>query len=291
MKYSLLRSLSMMTLICLLLTMGFSTAEEESRGMVWDARYGEGEVTGDYMGTWTIAFCDEWVSLRRQPDSNSERIIKVPKWASVEAYYYDSNWFECFYNGQRGYISREYLTDRPGKFPDYPGNLEYSYTESRNSDMYDLDNFGYRTVTTKGRGKLVFQSAPGGSFMRDYKFYDGDSIYVNLYWRKNGYAIAYSNGSYGYVDASYIDWNDSYDPAPSPVSEKNDLSKFDWRIVNSNGRGSLIFQSSPGGTFLSNHKFHDGDYIYVNTEYRKNGYAYAYEDGEFGYVDASYIDW
>ena len=64
----------------------------------------------------------------------------------------------------------------------------------------------YRTVNTKGRGNLVFQDSPNGSFMYDYQYNDGDRIYVNLGWRKDGYAIAYQNGVYGYVDASYIDW-------------------------------------------------------------------------------------
>jgi hypothetical protein len=74
------------------------------------------------------------------------------------------------------------------------------------SDKYDLDNFGYRTVKTRGRGNLVFQSKPGGSFMSEYSFSNGDRIYVNLDWEEDGYAIAYKNGDYCYVDASYIDW-------------------------------------------------------------------------------------
>ena len=34
------------------------------------------------------------------------------------------------------------------------------------SDRYDLDDFGYRTVKTRGRGNLVFQSKPGGRSCR-----------------------------------------------------------------------------------------------------------------------------
>ena len=39
-----------------------------------------------------------------------------------------------------------------------------------------------------------------------YQFWNGDRIYVNLNWRQDGYAIAYQNGVYGYVDANYINW-------------------------------------------------------------------------------------
>lgn len=105
-------------LICLPTAMAF----ELSSGAAWDQRYGEGEKPGDYMGTWTIAFCDNWVSMYAKPSAQSECLAQIPKWADVEAYYYNSDWFECNYLGLRGYISRDYLTDRPGKFPDYPGN-------------------------------------------------------------------------------------------------------------------------------------------------------------------------
>lgn len=249
-----------------------------------------------------------------------------------------------------------------------------------NGDKYDLSDYGYRTVSSKGRGSLIFQKSPGGSFMTNYKYYDGDQIYVNLNWRKDGYAIAYEDGEYGYVDASYIDWGEGlkkgsgnnkigtypdqrysnwqlsyigeyyvanceewvslrehadtsstrlakvplgakvinvydtifdfylcdyngemgfilkeylseYPPRSTQNNDKYDLDQYEYREVVSKGRGSLIFQSSPGGKFLTDHKFYDGDWIYVNVNWRQNGYAMAYEDGEYGYVDDSYIDW
>ena len=138
------------------------------------------------------------------------------------------------------------------------------------SDKYDLDNFGYRTVKTRGRGNLVFQSKPGGSFMSEYSFSNGDRIYVNLDWEEDGYAIAYENGDYGYVDASYIDWGSGRDS-----SDVRDLSNFEYRTVRIKGRGSLVFQKSPRGSFMYDHKFWDGDEIYVNVDWRKDGYALA----------------
>lgn len=111
-------------------------AEDMSRGKAWDERYGNGEVPGDYMGSWTVANVDSFVSLREYPDTQSNRVAKVPKWADVEAYYYDGNWFECYYNGLHGYILREYLTDRPGKYSDYPGNYENYYEEPQFSQYY-----------------------------------------------------------------------------------------------------------------------------------------------------------
>jgi len=159
------------------------------------------------------------------------------------------------------------------------------------SDKYDLDNYGWRRVSSKGRGSLVFQKAPRGSFMSGHKFYDGDQIYVNLYYRENGYAFAYDDGVYGYVDASYIDWGDGSGSGGSIPASARDLDDYDWFKVRSYGRGSLVFQEKPRGKFMKGHKFYDGDWIYANPYYRTEGYAVAYDNGVFGYVDASYIDW
>ncbi len=155
------------------------------------------------------------------------------------------------------------------------------------SDKYDLDNFGYRTVKTRGRGNLVFQSKPGGSFMSEYSFKNGDRIYVNLDWREDGYAIAYKNGDYGYVDASYIDWGGD----SRGTDDVHDLDNFVHRAVRIRGGGALVFQRTPRGAFMNAHKFYDGDEIFVNRDYRESGYALAYENGSYGYVDAGYIDW
>jgi len=155
------------------------------------------------------------------------------------------------------------------------------------SNRYDLDDFGYRTVKTGGRGKLVFQNSPRGSFMSEYSFSNGDRIFVNLDWREDGYAIAYKNGDYGYVDASYIDWGGD----SRGSDDVHDLDNFVYRTVRVSGRGALVFQRTPRGAFMYDHQFYDGDEIFVNEYYRESGYALAYEDGSYGYVDAGYIDW
>ena len=171
------------------------------------------------------------------------------------------------------------------------GFVDASYidwgTGSTTSSAHDLSGYGYRTVKTGGRGNLVFQTEPGGSFLSDHSFANGDSIYVNLTYREKGYAIAYDRGTYGYVDASYIDWG----TGSSSTSSAHDLSGYGYRTVKTGGRGNLVFQTEPGGSFLSDHSFANGDSIYVHLTYREKGYAIAYDRGTYGYVDASYIDW
>ena len=160
---------------------------------------------------------------------------------------------------------------------------------SAESGKYDLDDYGYRPVVTRGRGSLVFQESPRGSFLSGYRYDDGDEIFVNLTWRQDGYAIAWEDGVYGYVDASYIDWGTSGGTGGSGGAK--DLDVYEYRTVDTRGRGSLVFQSSPRGSFLSGYRYDDGDLIFVNPYWRQDGYAMAWEDGVFGYVDASYIDW
>ena len=103
----------------------FASYEGLSEGEAWDLRYGHGEVAGDYMGTWTIANCEESTSLYEMPEEASEVITTIQKWEDVKAYYYDSEWFECIYKEQRGYILRKFLTDHPGKYVDYPGSNSF----------------------------------------------------------------------------------------------------------------------------------------------------------------------
>ena len=155
--------------------------------------------TGAYVGDRYVVNCKDWVSLRLYPNTTSDRMAKVPLGAKVEECYEAENGFYyCSYNGTWGYIQNKYLSSNP------PTTTKP--VTSNNDNRYDLNQYEYLPVVERGRGALVFQKSPRGSFMKKHKFYDGDYIYVNVNWRQNGYAIAYEDGEYGYVDASYIDW-------------------------------------------------------------------------------------
>lgn len=180
---------------------------------VEDGSFGTGPM---YEGAWSIGTlllsrggesyyvvnCNEWVSLREEASTDSSRIRKVYYGEEVYVLGTWRNWALVYdeSTGHFGWILREYLsTRRPSARPSY---------SSSSSNPYDLSNYGYRYVTTKGRGPLVFQKEPYGSFLRDFKYYDDDLVFVNLTYRTGMYALAYENGTYGYVDASYIDWTD-----------------------------------------------------------------------------------
>ena len=156
-------------------------------------------------------------------------------------------------------------------------------------DPFDLDSYGYRTVVTGDRGALVFQNAPNGDFLYDYQYWSGDRIFVNLNWRQDGYAIAYQDDIYGYVDASYIDWGSG---TLTGYDDRFNLDNFAHRTVRTdNSKGALVFQNAPNGSFMNAYQFWNGDDIYVNLYWSSDGYAIAYKDGVYGYVDIDYVNW
>ncbi|MBR2764713.1 MAG: hypothetical protein IKE03_01855 [Blautia sp.] len=198
----------------------------------------------------------------------------------VNLYWREKGYTLAYSDGVYGYVDASYINW--GSAPS---------AGSSTGGVYDFANYGYRTVNTAGRGCLVFQNAPAGSVISGHEFWDGDSIYVNLIWRDRGYAMAYENGEFGYVDASYINWGTTASAPAAPAYNARDLSHFGYRTVNTAGRGCLVFQSAPAGSVISGYQFWDGDSIYVNLTWREQGYALAYSNGVYGYVDASYINW
>ena len=63
----------------------------------------------NYMGTMRIVNCDNWVTLRSSPSTKASSVAKVPLGDYVEAYKYDSDFYECYYEGMHGYILKKYL--------------------------------------------------------------------------------------------------------------------------------------------------------------------------------------
>ena len=220
----------------------------------------------------------------------------------VNIYWREKGYALAYDNGTYGYVDLTYIDWSPlsSSSSGKTSGASSSSSSGKGYDPHNLSDYAYRTVSiAPGLGTLVFQTEPGGSFLKDHSFSNGDKIYVNIYWREKGYALAYDNGTYGYVDASYIDWGTGSSSSPGSSSGKasskydpHNLADFAYRTVSiAPGLGSLVFQTEPGGSFLSDHTFWSGDQIYVNIYWRENGYALAYDNGTYGYVDAGYIDW
>ena len=95
-----------------------SSSSGSSSGMRED-RPGKWMNDINYVGPMRIANCDEWVSLREHPDTDSDRLAKVPLGDYVEAYMYSPNpdFYVCeTADGKVGFILVKYLeygTDAP----------------------------------------------------------------------------------------------------------------------------------------------------------------------------------
>lgn len=65
---------------------------------------------GDYIGDMEVVNCDDYVSMREYPDTDSERILKISLGSVVEdCYVYDDDFIHGEFDMQYGYILSEYL--------------------------------------------------------------------------------------------------------------------------------------------------------------------------------------
>jgi len=63
-------------------------------------------------GWMQVTGCEEWISLRAEPDKVSERLQKIPLGALITFYSESENGFShVYYNGEIGYVLTEFLTD------------------------------------------------------------------------------------------------------------------------------------------------------------------------------------
>jgi len=86
---------------------------------------------GAWLGTLTVVNCDSWVTLRESPSTHADAVARVYLGENVDAYYYNSWFTECYYNGLHGYILSDYLSD--GYYRDYQ-RYKYGDSTEQNTD-------------------------------------------------------------------------------------------------------------------------------------------------------------
>ena len=65
---------------------------------------------GEFVGDMQVINCREWVSLRKEPSTEAERLTKIPLGGIVEeCYRYNEEWVYGLYFGMYGYVSTDYL--------------------------------------------------------------------------------------------------------------------------------------------------------------------------------------
>ena len=64
---------------------------------------------GAYLGTMTVVNCKNWVTLRASASTKAAAVTRIPLGEYVEAYKYNKQFAECYYNGMHGYVLNKYL--------------------------------------------------------------------------------------------------------------------------------------------------------------------------------------
>lgn len=77
-----------------------------------------------------------------------------------------------------------------------------------------------------------------------------------------------------------------------PRDPIHNLAYFAWHVVGHlPARTHLVMkkQHESGGTPMPGHVFFNGDPIWIHNSYLKDGHYLAFDEGEYGYVDARYV--
>lgn len=140
---------------------------------------------GRYLGNMMVVNCNSWVTLRKSPSTSAASLTKVPLGAWVEAYYYNSQFIECYYNGWHGYILSTYLSNGTSGSA---SSRSSSYLGKKRivncNEFVTLRKYASTkapTVTKVARGQIV-----------DAYYYDGT------------FCRCYYNGLEGYILARYL---------------------------------------------------------------------------------------
>lgn len=226
--------------LCLCAAAAAETAAQT--GMADDSVYDE-----NYVGDMTVVNCDEWVSLRSAADTSSTRLAKVPLGAGVTGCVIsteDSRFVSCYYNGQLGYILREYLASGPAEEFEsvYIGDMTVVNCESWVS---------LRNAASSSSPRIV--KVPLGATVTDCMTVSESFIYCR-------YA-----GLPGYIMTKYL----SADGAAAPVMSHSELMNF--------GRGVLEYIHD-GYTVISRLDYQDGGEILKTVCYGPDGSAVWHYD-------------
>lgn len=82
------------------------------------------------------------------------------------------------------------------------------------------------------------------------------------------------------------------DGAFGPTDTIHNLASYDEHVVAHLPAGSCLVMKTthgPNGTVMPGHVFYNGDRIWVHNRYWEGRCFLAYDKGEFGYVDAQYV--
>ncbi|MBQ6595705.1 MAG: SH3 domain-containing protein [Clostridia bacterium] len=139
---------------------------------------------GGYMGKMMVVNVNEFVTLRSYPSTKASAVTRVSKGQIVDAYYYDSTWMHCYYNGMEGFILSKYLS----------GSYYGGYSASGSY-------LGAKQVV-KCKEWVSLRATPSSSATR--LAYVPLGAYVDAYTYDSRWYYCCYKGQYGYILAYYL---------------------------------------------------------------------------------------
>lgn len=133
-----------------------------------------------------IDFCNEYVTLRAKPSSSSKALDRVPLGDVVMASPYNSEFSYCCYNGQYGYIKRQYLSSSIHTYSDG------RFRVARCNSYISLRSMPITSAT-------VLAKVPLGATFDAIFYADGG-------YDPNAFAYVRYNGMYGWVLWRYLEY-------------------------------------------------------------------------------------
>ena len=189
---------------------------------------------GEYLGTLKVVNCKDWVTLRAKASTSAKSVVKVPLGAKVEAYYYNSQFTECYYNGKHGYILSTYLSDgasgsASSSSSDYLGK-RYIVNCNEFVTLRKYASTSAPTVTKVAKGQQVDAYYYNGTFCRC--FYNGLEGYILSKYLGSSKSSSSSSPSskagtfMGYMDI--VNCNDWVTLRSKPSTSASTVTRINW---------------------------------------------------------------
>ena len=227
---------------------------------------------GRYLGTMRVVNCREWVTLRSGPSTSAGTVDRVPLGAKVEAYYFDGEFTECYYQGQHGYILSTYLSNGS------------SQSSSSSSSSY--------------LGKKYIVNCREFVTLRRYASTSAPSVakvalgqVVDAYSYNGTFCRCFYNGQEGYILSQYLgnypdySYDDDY-MEPQPAGYYRGESMGTMRVVNCNSWVTL--RRNPSTSAGTVDRVPLG--AKVTAYWYNSEFAECYYQGQHGYILLRYLD-
>lgn len=214
---------------------------------------------GSYLGSLRVVNCSNWVTLRAKPSTSAASVAKVPLGKYVEAYYYNSQFTECYYQGMHGYILSTYLSDG-----------------SSGSQSSSGSNYLGKMTIVNCKEFVTLRKSPSTSAATVTKVAKGQK--VDAYYYNGTFCRCYYNGLEGYILSKYLGDYDSY-------SESSGDYLGEMTIVNCNDWVTL--RSAPSTKASTVTRINWGET--VEAYYYNSQFAECYYMGLHGYILRKYL--